>query len=151
MLFLCRVSVLTQRLKDLLLGRYHRNVQTVVFNSGKNGLEGRILPHVSSCVFCTLGSKVLYKHRHKPITNAYSHCSLVYTRYQINSCNHIYCNRKPDSNTVFASESQILEVHPWMTWSDWTLSWAFVKYCLVTKTSWCAWEWLIKTFHLLTH
>lgn len=136
MLFLCHVSVITQGLKDLILGCYHGNVQTVFFNSGKSDLEGRILPHVSSCVFCPLGSKLFYKHRHKPITNAYSHCNLVYTRYQINSCYHIYCNHKPDSNIVFASESQILEVHPWMTWGDWKLSWvclAFVKYCLVTK------------------
>lgn len=138
MLFLCHASVITQGLKDLILGCYHGKCPDsfFFFNSGKSDLEGRILPHVSSCVFCTLGSKLFYKHRHKPITNAYSHCNLVYTRYQINSFYHIYCNHKPDSNTVFAWETQILEVHPWMTWSDWKLSWvclAFVKYCLVTK------------------
>lgn len=147
MLFLCHVSVITQGLKDLLLGCYHRNVQTVFFNSRKSDLEGRILPHVSSCVFCTLRSKLFYKHRHKPVTNAYSLCNLVYTRYQINSCYPIYCNHKPDSNTVFASE--ILEVYPWMTWK-----WLEIELGLLSiyeillshKTSQSAWEWLIKLF-----
>lgn len=61
---------ITQALKSLISGCYHRNVQTVFFNSGKGDLEGSSLPHVSSCLFCALGSKLFYKHRHRPITKA---------------------------------------------------------------------------------
>lgn len=57
----------------------------VFFNSRKSDLEGRVLPRVSSCMFCALGSKLFYKHRREPITKAYSHCNFVYARHQINN------------------------------------------------------------------